>query len=106
MATWPTRDDYLAYARISDVYDDAIIESSLAAVTAAVKARCPSLAEVVDPDVPDDARHAILLWCNRLVARRNSPEGIIGGDLGVANIGRFDPDVQRLLSPYLGMTLA
>jgi hypothetical protein len=107
MANWPTRDDYLGYARIGDVYDDAIVESSLAAVIAAVKARCPSLVEVEDPDVPDDVRHACLLWCNRLVARRNSPEGIVGSaEFGVANVGRYDPDVERLLSPWKAVTLA
>lgn len=110
MANWPTLTDYLCYARITDTYDDAIVTSSLAAVKAAVLHRCPMLATVVEPDVPDDVFHAMLIWTNRLVARRNSPEGIVGigvaGDMGVVNIGRYDSDVQRLLAPYTAAVLA
>lgn len=106
MANWPTVDTYYGYARICDTLDDAIIESALAAVKAAIIARCPSLATVVDPDVPDDVHHAVLLWCNRLVARRNSPEGIVGTEVGAANIGRWDPDVGRLLAPFMATVLA
>jgi hypothetical protein len=107
VATWPTLADYCAYARIPDTLDDDAIEGSLAAVKAAVITRCPMLATVTDPDVPDDVRHAMLIWCNRLVARRNSPEGIVGSpEMGVASIGRWDPDVGRLLAPYTAAVLA
>lgn len=107
MANWPTLDTYLSYARICDSYDDAIIESSLAAVKAAIIARCPSLTLVTDPDVPPDVAHAMLIWTNRLVARRNSPEGIVGSpEMGVATIGRYDPDVGRLLGPFTAAVLA
>lgn len=105
MATWPDLTTYAAYARIPDTLDDDAIEAALAAVHAAIVARCPTLAEV--DDIPDDVAQAALLWCNRLVARRNSPEGVVGvGEMGVANIGRYDADVGRLLGPYTAVTLA
>lgn len=110
MASWPTLADYCAYARIPDTLDDDAIEGALAAVKVAVVSRCPTLAAVEDPDLPADVAYAVLLWCNRLVARRNSPEGIVGigvaGDMGVVNIGRWDPDVGRLLSAYTTAVLA
>lgn len=104
---WPSSTNYKAWARIGDTVDDAAISAALAAVKAAVLTRCTVLAEVIDPDVPADVHQACLLWCNRLMARRNSPEGVIGvADMGVANIGRWDPDVGRLLAPYTDVVLA
>lgn len=107
MADWPHLGTYKDWARIPDTRDDDIIDAALDAVRAAVLARCPSLATVDDPDVPGDVVYAVLLWCNRLIARRNSPDGIVGiGEMGVANIGRFDPDVGRLLAPWTAAVLS
>lgn len=114
MATWPNADDYRAWARIPDAVDDAAIEDALAAVTVGVLARCPSLAAPEHPDLPvdpatcpADVAYAVLLWTNRLLARRNSPDGVVGvADLGVANVARMDADIQRMLSPWLAVVLA
>lgn len=105
MAYWPSVNDYTAWAGIGDTRDDDTVEAALDAVRAAVIARCPTLAAV--DEVPADVAYACLLWCNRLVARRNSPDGVVGvGDMGVANIGRWDPDVGRLLAPWTAPVLA
>ena len=47
-------------------------------------------------------KQAALLLVNRLVQRRNSPEGIAGFDeIGTIRINpNADPDVVRLLTPY------
>jgi gamma-glutamyl:cysteine ligase YbdK (ATP-grasp superfamily) len=104
--SWPDILSYRNWARVPDTDDDCAIAAALAAVIAAIEARCPRLFGPT-PHVPDDAYQAALLWTNRVFARRNSPEGVIGvSDMGVVTVGRWDPDVQRLLSPYVDPVLA
>jgi hypothetical protein len=106
MATgWPTAADYKAWARIADAVDDVPIADALAASIAYAEERC-SLIEADEP-APADATYAVKLLARRLLARRNSPEGIIGSFDGVvADIGRYDPDVARLLGPHMAARLA
>jgi hypothetical protein len=57
------------------------------------------------PAIPAAVRQACLLVTNRLVRRRNSPEGVAGFDeFGTIRISnRDDPDAVRYLSPYRSM---
>lgn len=101
---WPTVDEYKDWARIRDTSDDAAIDQALSAVQEATVARAPSLATVA---CPTDVLYAVLLWTNRLLSRRNSPDGIVGvADLGVATIAKADRDVLQLLSPWLEPVLS
>lgn len=103
---WPDIPDYRNWARVPDGVDDDAIADALAAVQDAIRMRCPCLFGPT-PFVPDSAYQAALLWTSRLLARRNSPEGVVGvGDMGVATIAGYDRDVQRLLSPYIDPVLA
>lgn len=107
MAVWPEVWTIKDWARVPDMADDDAIRAALAAVRAAVLARCPILVDVTDPNVPDDVAAAIVMWTTRLLARRNSPDGTIGTpEFGVANVPRWDPDVQRLLSPWTEAVIA
>lgn len=102
---YPSASDYKQWARISDAVDDAAIGQALAAVQAAVMARCPSLALL--EALPQDAYYACLLWTNRLLSRRNSPDGIVGvADLGIASVARMDRDISQMLSPWRDPVLA
>jgi hypothetical protein len=104
-AVWPDTATYKAWARIADAVDDAAIGQAVAATNAYVAGR----ADLLDPDedLPPDVTYACLLLTNRLLARRNTPEGVIGSFDGVvADIGRYDPDAGRLLGPYIGIKLA
>jgi len=60
------------------------------------------------PSIPGAVRQACLLVTNRLVKRRNSPEGVAGFDeFGVIRISsRDDPDAVRYLTPYRTMRRA
>jgi hypothetical protein len=101
---WPTVDEYKDWARIRDTSDDVAIDQALSAVMEATVARAPALATV---DCPTDVLYATLLWTNRLLSRRNSPDGIVGvADLGVATIAKADRDVLQLLSPWLEPVLS
>ena len=101
---WPTVDEYKDWARIRDTSDDVAIDQALSAVMEAIVARAPSLASA---DCPTDVLYAVLLWTNRLLSRRNSPDGIVGvADLGVATIAKADRDVLQLLSPWIEPVLA
>ena len=101
---WPTVDEYKDWARIRDTSDDVAIDQALSAVMEAIVSRAPSLATA---DCPTDVLYATLLWTNRLLSRRNSPDGIVGvADLGVATIAKADGDVYRLLSPWLEPVLS
>lgn len=104
MSGWPTVADYKAYARIGDTLDDVAIATALAAAKDAIWQRCST---VRGGYTPPAVEQAALLWTSRLLARRMSPEGVVGTpELGVANIGRYDPDVARLLAPYVDPVLA
>ena len=107
MSEWPDLGAYKAWARIvdTDTVDDARIQPSLDAATAAVLARCTGLTDPATglpvADCPPDVAEAILLWTNRLVARANSPTGIIGvADSGQAIVPGRDADISRLLAPW------
>lgn len=105
LTTWPTVDDYKAWARVDDDLDDATIAPSLAAATDAVKARCPRVLlpppEGPAPACPAELAEAVMLWTNRLVARRNSPTGVVGVDeTGSAVLPGKDADIARLISPW------
>lgn len=96
---WPDIDEYRKWARVSDNVDDVAIDQALLAVQEAIVARCPSLATAA---CPNDAQYACLLWTNRVLNRRNSPDGIVGvADLGIATIKSFDKDIVQMLSPYV-----
>lgn len=101
---WATLDEYKDWARIKDDADDVAIDQALSAVLEAIVARAPSLAAAA---CPNDVLYASLLWTNRLLSRRNSPDGIVGvADLGVATIAKADRDVLQLLSPWLDPVIA
>lgn len=101
---WPDVDEYKQWARVPDTTDDAAVDQALSAVQEAVIGRCPLLLNVA---CPNDCRYAVLLWTNRVLNRRNSPDGIVGvAELGVATISNFDKDIVQMLSPYIEPVIA
>jgi hypothetical protein len=53
------------------------------------------------PSVPAEVTMATVLTAARLFKRKDSPEGVAGfSDFGAIRIGRTDPDIDRLLTPY------
>lgn len=53
------------------------------------------------PAVPDDIKEATLLLANRLVLRKDSPEGVAAsGEWGALRVSRWDPDVESLVGPF------
>jgi len=106
-STWPDLDRYKAWARIGDTLDDARIVESLDAATAAVRARATRIPVDAGDVCPPEVAEAVLLWTNRLVARANSPTGVVGtDDMGQALIPGRDPDIRRLISPWSSPVLA
>lgn len=54
------------------------------------------------PSVPDEIAQAALLLAARLYRRRDSPQGVIGSaEWGAMRVGRFDPDVEALIAPFI-----
>jgi hypothetical protein len=95
---WPDIDEYKQWARVADTVDDVAIDQALSAVKTAIVARCPVLATAA---CPADALYACLLWTNRILVRRQSPEGIVGiADMGAVPIVGSDKDVSQLLAPW------
>jgi len=95
----PTVAEFKSWLRIdpADMIDDTAIGEGLAA---AVQQQQQAL--VMPVGWPDDLRLACLLRCARYLARRNSPEGIVGfGDFGPARVTTVDRDVAALEAPYL-----
>jgi hypothetical protein len=110
----PTLADLKAWLglEVADTYDDVVLTESLNAALA-------GLDMVVDYPIvgagvatfTDDLRNAVFLQSQRLAARRNSPEGVvglsgIGGDFVSARVPPYDADVLRQVGPYLKIPVA
>ena len=57
--------------------------------------------------VPSAIKQATILASLRAYKRYESPTGVLGfSDIGVVRIGRLDPDVERLVSPFRKLRMA
>ena len=110
----PTLADLKAFLGLetSDTQDDAALQESLDAALAAqrrvVAYPCDAFG---DPEFTHDLTLAVLLRAQRYVARRNSPEGIVGlsgagGDFVGARIPSQDVDVLYLEGPFRKLPVA
>ena len=111
--SWLTVDEYKAWARIdgADTTDDVAIAEAVEASSEAVQIRAPKAFVLDDTDQPvpppQAAHEAGLLLANRLMSRRNSPDGVVGvSDMGTATILSYDADITALLSPWTEMVVA
>lgn len=54
------------------------------------------------PSIPEPIREATVLLANRLVLRKDAPNGIAAsGEWGAIRVSRWDPDVEALVQPYI-----
>lgn len=97
----------------TDTTDDIVLQESLNASLVAQYRLClyPISVTTGQPTFDDDLRDAIFLRTQRLAARRNSPEAVVGisggtGDLVTARVPSTDPDILRLEGPYLKIPVA
>lgn len=57
--------------------------------------------------VPVPIEQATILYAARQYKRYDAPLGIAGfGDIGMMRIGRFDPDIEAMVSPYRRVRMA
>lgn len=95
-----------------DTEDDAVLQESLdASLTAVDQLVVYPVNETGDDTYSPDMRYAVFLLTQRGAARRNSPEGVVGitgagGDFVGARLPAGDPDIMRLLGPYLKIPVA
>jgi hypothetical protein len=110
----PTLDELKEWLSLesTDTTDDVVLQESLdAAIVAQDK--------VVDYEddgsggkaYTSDLREALFLRAQRLAARRNSPEGVVGlagagGDFVAARLPGGDGDIERLEGPFLTMVVS
>lgn len=114
LAGTPTLAELKAWLGLADTdtTDDVVLAESLDAAVAAQAAVC--MYPIDDNDegyVPDDLRNALMLRAQRLAARRNSPEGVVGlsgvgGEFVGARLPAGDADVLRLEGPWLVIPVA
>jgi hypothetical protein len=112
-APWLTPEEYKAWARIDpgDIADDTAITEAVAASSEAIESRASAAFAVDDAGTPLPVPRAVheagLLLANRLLSRRNSPDGIVGvSDMGTARIASYDADISGLLGPWLDSVVA
>jgi len=58
------------------------------------------------PPAPADLVQAVLLLISRLIARKKSPEGVLGFDDIAVRVGSSDPDYRRLIGAHKRSQLA
>ena len=109
---WLTVDDYKEWARINapDTLDDPAISRSVDAIgpqRISDVLAWPLTQTATCWTLTGDVFEGALLWVNRLMARRNSPDGVVGvSDLGTAIIRSYDADIRSMLGPALNTVLA
>jgi hypothetical protein len=114
IAGTPTLSDLKSWLGLEadDTQDDIVLSDSLAA---ALENQCMVVNYPCDPFgdrvFNADLREAVFLRAQRLAARRNSPEGIVGlqsaqGDFAGARLPSGDPDVMRLEGSHLKMVVS
>ena len=112
MIAYPDVDDVKAWLGLDDVYDDVVLDESLqASIVAQSRVVRYPVDDVGEEILTDDLELALFLRTQRLAARRNSPEGVVGltgvgGDFVGARVPTGDPDVLRLEGPYLRIPVA
>ena len=58
-------------------------------------------------EVPTAIRQASILLASRQYKRYDSPLGVAGfGDLGVVRVSNIDPDIAKLLEPFMRVRMA
>jgi hypothetical protein len=114
MAATPTLGDVKAWLGLEpgDTTDDLVLQESLDAALEYVHELVVYPKDVFgDPTYTAPIREAVFLLTQRLAARRNSPEGVIGltgvgGDFVSARVPAYDNDVLQMLGPYLTIPVA
>lgn len=111
---WLSVAGYKAWARIdpADTMDDAAIQQAVDASAEAIALRA-TMGFVYEDDgttpvpVPAMLVEGGYLLVNRLMSRRNSPDGMVGvADMGVARIASTDADISANLSPWTPAVVA
>jgi len=96
----------------SDTEDDVVLQESLDAALAqqaqVVVYPCDAFG---DQAMTNDLVEAIFLRTQRLAARRNSPEGVVGltgtgGDFVSARVPAYDSDVASLEAPHRSIAVS
>lgn len=100
----------------TDTADDVVLTDSLAAALASQATGVAYPPDPADPEGADqtftpELRTAIWLRAQRLAARRNSPEGVVGlssgsGDFAGARLPPTDVDVAKLEAPWRVIAVA
>lgn len=110
----PNLDDLKSWLGLglNDTADDVVLQESLDAATVAQAQVCTyPVDEFGDPVVSSDLREALFLRAQRLAARRNSPEGVVGlsgagGDFVSARVPSYDADIDSLEGPHRRIPVA
>lgn len=103
IANEPMLAEVKAWMRLTDEVDDVALSEGLQAAVAHQKRslRFPSDPMLGGLYYPDDLRLACFMRVARWLARRSSPEGLVGfGDFGPAQVPYTDRDVQTLEAPF------
>lgn len=96
----------------ADTEDDVTLQAALdAALEAQCRVVCYPRDAFGDQVLTDDLVQAVYLRTQRLAARRNSPEGVVGltgtgGDFVGARVPSYDVDVLHLEGPYRRQVIA
>ena len=98
----PTLAEVKEWLRVDDTIDDVALAEGLATAID-YQTRYYRIGDTY----PNDLRLAAMLRAARYLARRMSPEGLVGfGDFGPAQIANVDRDVRELEAPYMKPVVA
>lgn len=110
LANEPTLADVKDWMRLdpADTLDDVALREGLASAISYQRShfRFPTDGAGV-AYYPDDLRMAVFLRTARYLARRSSPEGLVGfGEFGPAQIATVDRDIREVEAPYMKPSVA
>lgn len=108
MANFPSLDDVKAWMKLADDVDDAALTAGMKAAESHMLSQLDLPTDDFGDEVlNDDLAQAFLLRVQRYLARRNSPDGLVGfAEFGAARVLSLDPDIERLEGPYKKIVLA
>ena len=102
LKAWPDRARLETYLAIPQGGAKAELADDVIEATVSWLATRTGFTEI--EDVPANVSHACLIYAAKIYHRHKTVDGVAGSaQVGIMRIGRWDPDAESLLAPWLSV---